>query len=42
LSAKSSVYVEFPNTEHTFDFPMWSPAGQAATYDTERFLALMV
>jgi len=37
-----SVYVEFPHTEHAFDFPMWSPAGQAATYDTERFLALMV
>jgi acetyl esterase/lipase len=40
----TSVYVEFPNTEHGFDlfFPKWSPAAQAATYDTERFLALMV
>ena len=39
-----SVYVEFPDTEHGFDliFPKWSPAAQAATYDTERFLALMV
>jgi acetyl esterase/lipase len=38
-----SVYVEFPDTEHAFDliFPRWSPAAQAATYDTERFLALM-
>jgi acetyl esterase/lipase len=40
----ASVYVEFPDTEHAFDliFPRWSPAAQAATYDTERFLALMV
>jgi len=40
----TSVYVEFLNTEHGFDlfFPRWSPAAQAATYDTERFLALMV
>ena len=40
----TSVYVEFPNTEHGFDlvFPKWSPAAQAATYDTECFLALMV
>jgi acetyl esterase/lipase len=39
-----SVYVEFPDTEHAFDliFPKWAPAAQAATYDTERFLALMV
>jgi acetyl esterase/lipase len=39
-----SVYVEFPDTDHAFDlvFPKWSPAAQAATYDTERFLALMV
>ena len=38
-----SVYVEFPETEHAFDllFPC-SPAAQAATCDTERFLALMV
>jgi acetyl esterase/lipase len=40
----TSVYVEFPDTDHAFDiiFPKWSPAAQAATYDTERFLALMV
>jgi len=40
----TSVYVEFPSTEHGFDLilPKWSPAAQAATYDTERFLALMV
>jgi acetyl esterase/lipase len=38
-----SVYVEFPDTEHAFDliFPKWAPVAQAATYDTERFLALM-
>jgi acetyl esterase/lipase len=40
----ASVYVEFPDTDHAFDlvFPKWAPAAQAATYDTERFLALMV
>ena len=40
----TSVYVEFPDTDHAFDliFPKWSPAAQAATYDTECFLALMV
>ena len=40
----ASVYVEFPDTDHAFDLilPKWSPAAQAATYDTERFLALMV
>jgi len=37
-----SVYVELRGADHAFDFPMGSPAGQAATYDTERFLALMV
>jgi acetyl esterase/lipase len=39
-----SVYVEFPNTEHAFDLipSKWSPPTQGATYDTERFLALMV
>jgi acetyl esterase/lipase len=38
-----SILVEFPNTEHAFDIfsPKWSPAAQAATYDVERFLALM-
>jgi acetyl esterase/lipase len=40
----TSVYVEFPDTDHAFDltFPKWAPAAQAATYDTERFLALMI
>jgi acetyl esterase/lipase len=35
------VYVEFPRTEHGFDlvFPRLAPAGQAALYDLERFLA---
>lgn len=38
-----SLLVEFSNTEHAFDIlsPKWSPATQAATYDVERFLALM-
>jgi acetyl esterase/lipase len=39
----TSIYVEFPNCEHAFEFGMspWSPPAQAATYDTERFLALL-
>ena len=39
-----SMLVEFPNTDHAFDLvlPQVSPAAQAATYDVERFLALMV
>ncbi len=39
-----SVLVEFPNSDHAFDLvlPRISPAAQAATYDVERFLALMV
>ncbi|HEY44053.1 MAG TPA: alpha/beta hydrolase [Anaerolineae bacterium] len=38
-----SILVEFLDTEHGFDLflPKWSPATQAATYDTERFLALL-
>lgn len=38
-----SILVEFHNTEHGFDLisSKWSPATQAATYDTERFLALL-
>jgi acetyl esterase/lipase len=37
------VYVELPDTEHAFDLipPVLAPAYQTATYDTERFLALM-
>jgi acetyl esterase/lipase len=39
-----SVLVEFPNSDHAFDLvlPRISPAAQAATYDVERFLALMI
>ncbi len=39
-----TVLVEFPNTDHAFDLvlPRISPAAQAALYDVERFLALMV
>jgi acetyl esterase/lipase len=37
------VYVELANTEHAFDLflPKGSPATRAATYDLERFLALV-
>jgi acetyl esterase/lipase len=40
----TSVYLEIPNTGHGFDlfFPRVSPAAQAASYDVERFLALMI
>jgi acetyl esterase/lipase len=37
-----AVYVEFPRAPHAFDLlapPLLSPAGQAALYDLERFLA---
>jgi acetyl esterase/lipase len=39
-----AILVEFPQTDHAFDLalPWVSPAAQAATYDVERFLALMV
>jgi acetyl esterase/lipase len=39
----SSVYVEFPRTDHAFDLflPKLSPAAQTAMYDVDRFLALM-
>jgi acetyl esterase/lipase len=39
-----SVYVQFPQTEHGFDMalPSYAPAAQAAVFDVERFLALMV
>jgi acetyl esterase/lipase len=39
-----SVYVEFPQTEHGFDLllPRYAPAAQAALYDVDRFLVLMV
>jgi acetyl esterase/lipase len=38
------VHVEYPQTEHAFDVTIlsrYSPAGQAALYDLERFLALV-
>ncbi len=40
----ATVYVELPNTDHAFDLllPRISPATQAAFYDIDRFLALMV
>ncbi len=39
-----SVLVEFPSIDHAFDLvlPQVSPVAQAATYDVERFLVLMV
>jgi len=38
------VHVEYPQTEHAFDLilPQISPPAQAALYETDRFLALMV
>jgi acetyl esterase/lipase len=38
------VNVEYPQTDHAFDLilPHLSPAAQAALYETERFLALLV
>jgi acetyl esterase/lipase len=40
----TSILVEFPHTEHAFDLvlPRVSPVAQAAAYDVERFLALLV
>ena len=40
----TSILVEFPHAEHAFDLvlPRISPVAQAATYDVERFLALLV
>lgn len=39
-----SIYIELPQTEHTFDqfLPEISPPAQVALYDLERFLALIV
>ena len=44
MAGVPSVLVEFPNSDHAFDLvlPRISPAAQAATYDVERFLALMI
>lgn len=38
-----AVYIELPQTEHTFDqfLPEFSPPAQVALYDLERFLALV-
>jgi len=38
------VMIEFPHTEHAFDLvlPQISPVAQTATYDVERFLALLI
>lgn len=39
-----TILVELPHTDHGFDLllPQISPTAQAATYDVERFLALLV
>ena len=39
-----SILVEFPQTDHAFDLalPWTAPAAQAATWDVERFLALLL
>lgn len=39
----TSILVEYPHTEHAFDlvFPSISPVAQSATYEVERFLALI-
>jgi acetyl esterase/lipase len=43
VAGVKSVYVEYPHTGHGFDLivPRLSPSAQAATYDVERFLALV-
>ncbi len=40
----TSVFIEYPHADHAFDLvlPQISPVAQAAIYDMERFLALMV
>ncbi len=40
----TSILVEFPQTDHAFDLalPWTSPSAQAATWDVERFLALLL
>jgi acetyl esterase/lipase len=39
-----SIYLELPDTDHGFDLykPKGSPAAQAATYITERFLRSLI
>ncbi|MEJ2758936.1 MAG: alpha/beta hydrolase, partial [Anaerolineales bacterium] len=41
-TGQMAFLLELPDTEHGFDLfkPQWSPAAQAATYVTERFLAM--
>lgn len=43
MAGVPSVYIELPQTEHTFDqfLPEFSPPAQVALYDLERFLALI-
>ncbi len=44
LAGVPVVHVEYPQTEHAFDVTIlsrYSPAGQAALYELERFLALV-
>ncbi|NDJ52901.1 MAG: alpha/beta hydrolase, partial [Chloroflexi bacterium] len=36
-----SLLVEYPMVGHAFDVPAWSPAGQAALHDVERFFAIL-
>ena len=38
-----SIYIELPQTEHTFDqfLPEYSPPAQVALYDLDRFLAIV-
>ncbi|MFN2146725.1 MAG: alpha/beta hydrolase fold domain-containing protein [Anaerolineales bacterium] len=42
-AGQRAFLLELPDTEHGFDLykPRWSPAAQAATYLTERFLAAL-
>jgi len=44
LAGVCAVHVEYPHTEHAFDVAIlsrYSPAGQAALYELERFLAVV-
>jgi acetyl esterase/lipase len=37
------IHLEYPQTDHVFDLPSprFSPSGQAASYEVERFLVLV-
>ena len=43
-SSVPCIYIEYPQTGHGFDLllPRFAPAAQAAFYEVERFLALML